>query len=163
MKDLEIRGAGNLLGMKQSGNISAVGFNLYTQMLADAVEDQKALRSGKRAPQAKRLPDTSIDLPLKAFIPEDYITEVDMRLSIYQRITGLNDITEAEDLGQELSDRFGKLPVEVSNLLYIVKIKALCLKAGIESISTNDDLVTIRILPGSSTSEKTWYTSTGTV
>lgn len=148
MKDLEIRGAGNLLGMKQSGNISAVGFNLYTQMLADAVEDQKALRSGKRAPQAKRLPDTSIDLPLKAFIPEDYITEVDMRLSIYQRITGLNDITEAEDLGQELSDRFGKLPVEVSNLLYIVKIKALCLKAGIESISTNDDLVTIRILPG---------------
>jgi transcription-repair coupling factor (superfamily II helicase) len=148
MKDLEIRGAGNLLGMKQSGNISAVGFNLYTQLLADAVEDQKALRTGHRIATVKRRPPPSIDLPLKAYIPENYVTEVDMRLSLYQRITEFETVEAADDMAKELTDRFGPLPLEAANLLFIVKMKALGAKAGIESIGTNDDLITIRLFSG---------------
>jgi transcription-repair coupling factor (superfamily II helicase) len=148
MKDLEIRGAGNLLGMKQSGNISAVGFNLYTQLLADAVEEQKALRSGQRVKAVQRFPPTSINLPIKAFLPESFVSEVDMRLSLYQRITELDTVEAAEDMAKELADRFGPLPVEVSNLLYVVKMKALGGLAGIESIATNDDLITLRLFSG---------------
>jgi transcription-repair coupling factor (superfamily II helicase) len=148
MKDLEIRGAGNLLGMKQSGNISAVGFNLYTQLLAEAVEDQKAIRSGHRVLPVRRRPPPSIDLPLKAYIPESYVAEVDMRLSLYQRITEFDVVEAAEDMAKELTDRFGPLPIEAANLLYIVKVKALGAKAGVESIGTNDDLITIRLFAG---------------
>jgi transcription-repair coupling factor (superfamily II helicase) len=148
MKDLEIRGAGNLLGMKQSGNISAIGFNLYTQLLAQAVEDQKALRKGQEVPISKRRPQPSVDLPLKSYLPEDYIEEVDMRLSVYQRITSLTTIVEVDDLEKELIDRFGPLPVEAANLLYVIRIKALGYRAGLESILTNVDIVTLRLFAG---------------
>lgn len=148
MKDLEIRGAGNLLGMKQSGNISAIGFNLYTQLLAQAVEDQKALRKGQAVPISKRRPQPSVDLPLKSYLPEDYIEEVDMRLSVYQRITSLTTVEEVDDLEKELKDRFGPLPAEAANLLFVIRIKALGYRAGIESILTNVDIVTLRLFTG---------------
>ncbi|HSW58316.1 MAG TPA: transcription-repair coupling factor, partial [Dehalococcoidales bacterium] len=148
MKDLEIRGAGNLLGLKQSGNISAVGFSLYTQLLAEAVEEQKVLRSSPRLPVIKRRPPTSVDLPVKAFIPENYISEIDMRLSLYQQISEIDNLAAIEDMDKELQDRFGPLPVETANLLFIVKMKVLGAKAGIESISTNDELITLRLFPG---------------
>jgi transcription-repair coupling factor (superfamily II helicase) len=149
MKDLEIRGAGSLLGIKQSGSISAVGFTLYTQLLSLAVEEQKAKRSGSlKELRTVRRPEPSIDLPLKSYISEDYISDVDMRLSIYQKLTGLITIEQAEDLAKELTDRFGPMPVEVQNLIYSVKLKALGAKSGVESISTNDGTITIRIFAG---------------
>ncbi len=150
MKDLEIRGAGSLLGMRQSGVISAVGFNLYTDLLAQAVEEQKAKQSGakKLTPTLKR-PDPSIDLPLKAYIPDDYVNDIDMRLSIYQKLTSLNTPDQAADLSQELLDRFGPLPVEVRNLLYVLRLKTIALNTVIDSIATNESIITIRLLPGS--------------
>lgn len=149
MRDLEIRGAGNLLGTKQSGNISAVGFNLYTQMLAQAVEDQRALRSGSCKEDRPFLrPETSIDLPLKAYIPGDYIPDTDLRLSIYQKLTGLSTAEQVNDLAVELRDRFGEIPVQAENLLYVVRLKCLAARAGIESISTNGSVVTARLFPG---------------
>jgi transcription-repair coupling factor (superfamily II helicase) len=149
MKDLEIRGAGTLLGTKQSGSISAVGFSLYTQLLSQAVEEQKAKRAGnkKEAPVLRR-PEPSVDLPLQAFLPDDYVTDIDLRLSLYQKLTGINTIEQAEDLAQELKDRFGPLPAEVQNLVYAVKLKAIGVKSGIESISTNNHVVTIRLFSG---------------
>jgi transcription-repair coupling factor (superfamily II helicase) len=149
MKDLEIRGAGSLLGTKQSGNISAVGFNLYTQLLAQAVEEQKATKSGlEKDIKPVRSPETTIDLPLPAFIPNKYIDDIDTRLSIYQRLTEVTSVDQVEDVALELNDRFGSLPSEVQNLLYILKLKALGRKAGIESISTDGTMITIRLLPG---------------
>jgi transcription-repair coupling factor (superfamily II helicase) len=149
MKDLEIRGAGTLLGTKQSGSISAVGFNLYTQLLAQAVEEEKTKLSGKiKSSQPVQHPEPNIDLPLKAYLPDDYIVDVDLRLSIYQKLSRLTTEDQVNDLTKEIEDRFGDLPVQATNLLYAVKLKTLSKIVGIESISTNNDTITIRIFPG---------------
>ncbi len=148
MKDLEIRGAGTLLGMKQSGHISAVGFNLYTRLLADAVEEQKARQAGITPIPPSRLPEPTIDLPLKAYIPEDYVSDLSTRLSLYEKLVKLAKVEQIESLTQEFSDRFGALPPEVTNLLYAVKIKILATRAVIESISTEHGQIVLRLFDG---------------
>jgi transcription-repair coupling factor (superfamily II helicase) len=97
--------------------------------------------------QVKR-PDPSIDLPIKAYIPNDYIAGTDLRLSVYQKLTGFNNIEQVDDLGKELLDRFGSLPPEVQNLLYVLRLKTIALRTGVDSIATNEGLITIRMLPG---------------
>jgi len=136
IRDLEIRGAGTLLGTKQSGHISAVGFNLYCRLLAEAIEGQKARLAGAPKPKPPHLPPPTIDLPLHAYIPEDYVADLATRLSLYQRLADSTSVEEIETLASEFSDRFGKLPKEVKNLLYSVRIKALATRAGIETIAT---------------------------
>ncbi len=150
MKDLEIRGAGTLLGMRQSGYISAVGFSLYTRLLADAVEEQKAKQAGISTEKIKssRLPAPTIDLPLAAYIPEEYVADLDTRLSLYQNLVKLEKIEQVDDMTHEFSDRFGSPPVEVKNLLYTIKIKVLAAKAGIESISTEQGQIILRLFDG---------------
>jgi transcription-repair coupling factor (superfamily II helicase) len=148
MKDLEIRGAGNLLGVKQSGHISAVGFSLYCRLLAEAVEEQKARQAGLTVTRPSRLPAPSIDLPLTAYIPEEYVSDLDTRLSLYQHLVKRGRIEQLEALAYEFSDRFGTLPSEVKNLLYTVKIKALAAKAGIESIATEEGQIILRRFQG---------------
>ena len=148
MKDLEIRGAGTLLGVKQSGFISAVGFSLYCQLLAEAVEAQKAKQAGLPRAKPRRLPPPTIELPLPAFIPEEYVTDLNTRLSLYRSLVKLEEAEQVEALAQEFSDRFGALPTEVKNLLYAVRIKALAARAGIESIITEDRQIVIRRFPG---------------
>jgi transcription-repair coupling factor (superfamily II helicase) len=147
MKDLEIRGAGTLLGPRQSGHISAVGFSLYCRLLADAVEERKARIAGAKEPPP-RLPPPSLDLPLAAYIPEEYVADVDTRLSLYQSLAKLDRPERVEEIAKEFSDRFGALPVEVENLLYAVKIKVLAAKAGIESISTEEGQIVARLFDG---------------
>jgi len=149
LKDLEIRGAGTLLGPRQSGHISAVGFSLYCKLLADAVENRKARQAGvpeKMMPSP--LPTPSIDLPLKAYIPDEYVGDVETRLSLYQSISRLDKPEQLEALAQEFGDRFGAMPREVKNLLYAVKIKLMAGKAGIESVTTEDGLIILRLLEG---------------
>ncbi len=148
MKDLEIRGAGNLLGMKQSGHISAVGFNLYTRLLADAVEEQKAALAGRQLAKKPQLPPATVGLPLSAYIPEEYVSDLSIRLNLYQKLARLESVEEVEAMAQEFSDRFGPLPDQVKNLLYAVKIKLLAIKAGIESISTEDSQIVLRRFQG---------------
>ncbi len=135
IRDLEIRGAGTLLGTKQSGHISAVGFNLYCRLLAEAIEKEKA-RMADITPQPPHLPLPTIDLPLHAYIPKDYVTDLATRLSLYQRLADVTSVEEIEAFASEFSDRFGRLPKEVKNLLYSVRIKALAAGAGIEAIAT---------------------------
>jgi len=150
MKDLEIRGAGTLLGMRQSGYISAVGFSLYTRLLADAVEEQKAKQAGMPTEKVKpsRLPAPTIDLPLAAYIPEEYVSDLDTRLSLYLNLVKLEKVEQIEDLANEFSDRFGSLPPEVKNLLYVVKLKVLAARASIESISTEQGQIILRLFQG---------------
>jgi len=150
MRDLEIRGAGNLLGVRQSGHISAVGFNLYCQLLAQAVEEQKAKQAGVAVEviETSRLPAPGIDLPLPAYIPEDYVADLNTRLSLYQKLVKLSGVEQVAALAEEFNDRFGALPPEVENLLYVVRIKALASRAGIESIATEEGQIILRLFEG---------------
>ncbi len=147
MKDLEIRGAGTLLGPRQSGHITAVGFSLYTRLLAEAVEGQKALLAGKEKPPP-RLPPPTIDLPLDAFIPGDYVSDVDTRLELYRTLGNVDAAEKLDDILKEYTDRFGTPPPEVANLLYAVKIKGLAARAGIESISSEEGQIILRRFQG---------------
>jgi transcription-repair coupling factor (superfamily II helicase) len=148
MKDLEIRGAGTLLGKKQSGQISAVGFNLYTRLLADAVAELKASQTGTPRPEKTSYPPPSIDLPLRAYIPDDYISNLDTRLGVYQQFSRLETMNGVEDMVKELADRFGPPPLEVLDLLYAIRLRILGTKANIESIATSDSEIVIRLFPG---------------
>ncbi len=148
IRDLEIRGAGTLLGTRQSGHISAVGFNLYCRLLAEAIEQGKAGQAGITKTQPPQLPPPSIDLPLPSYIPEDYVGDLNARLALYRRLADVKANEGIEDLASEFSDRFGPLPQEVENLLYSVRIKILAAKAGIESISTEHGQIIIRPFEG---------------
>ncbi len=148
MKDLEIRGAGTLLGTRQSGHISAVGFSLYCRLLAEAVEEQKARQAGVPVTKPSRLPPPTIDLPLRAYIPEEYVADIDTRLHLYHSLAKVDKIEQLDDLASEFNDRFGALPLEVKNLLYAVKIKVLATGAGIESVSTHEGQIILRLFEG---------------
>ncbi|WP_240655291.1 transcription-repair coupling factor [Rhodovarius crocodyli] len=130
--DLDIRGAGNLLGDEQSGHIREVGIELYQQMLEDAVADMRAGR-GKRNEAARDF-TPNIQLGLPVLIPETYVQELPVRLGLYRRIGQLNDDAESEALAAELADRFGTVPAEVENLLSVVAIKRLCKIAGVDRL-----------------------------
>jgi transcription-repair coupling factor (superfamily II helicase) len=128
--DLDIRGAGNLLGEEQSGHIKEVGFELYQQMLEEAVE---GLKAGITAPVEDRWsPQITIGTPV--LIPDDYVADLSVRLALYRRLADLEEERDIEAFAAELVDRFGKLPVEVDHLLQVVAIKALCRRANVEKL-----------------------------
>jgi transcription-repair coupling factor (superfamily II helicase) len=130
--DLDIRGAGNLLGEEQSGHIKEVGFELYQQMLEEAVA---SLKAGVSAPVAdKWSPQITVGTPV--MIPDDYVADLPVRLALYRRLAEIEDEREIEAFGAELVDRFGSLPVEVEHLLQIVAIKSLCRQANVEKIES---------------------------
>ena len=128
--DLDIRGAGNLLGDEQSGHIKEVGYELYQQMLEEAVMSMKA---GITAPAPDRWsPQITIGTPV--LIPEDYVTDLPVRLALYRRLSEIEDDRAIEAFAAELVDRFGTLPDEVEYLLQVVAIKSLCRRANVERI-----------------------------
>ncbi|MGZ5830066.1 MAG: TRCF domain-containing protein, partial [Xanthobacteraceae bacterium] len=128
--DLDIRGAGNLLGDEQSGHIKEVGFELYQQMLEEAVV---SLKAGISEPVADRWsPQISIGTPV--LIPDEYVADLSVRLALYRRLADLEDQRAIDSFGAELVDRFGPMPVEAKQLLDIVAIKALCRRANVAKI-----------------------------
>ena len=146
MRDLEIRGAGNILGAAQSGHIGAVGFDLYCRVLAEAVEELRAGRiDGKRAVS---LQPPAIDLPLSTRIPEDYVSDLDTRLILYQRLAKLGSTRQVDEIAEELEDRFGPIPQQVSNLLYAVKVKIHALEAGVRSIAVDAGQLVVKMAEG---------------
>ena len=130
--DLDIRGAGNLLGDEQSGHIREVGIELYQQLLEEAVADARASAAG----EAKAAEDwtPTITLGAAVLIPETYVADLGVRLGLYRRLSTLIDRAEIDGFAAELIDRFGTLPAEVENLLQIMAIKRLCKEAGIEKV-----------------------------
>ena len=136
MKDLEMRGAGNLLGPEQSGHIHAVGFDLYVEMLENAVAEIKGL-------EVREEVEPSISLKLSALIPEAYIEDMTLRLSIYRRIAGAKKLEELEDIASEMKDRFGNLPDEVKGILEIMRLKIMARRIAIAGISETDRKVRI--------------------
>ncbi|EPX80325.1 transcription-repair coupling factor [Litoreibacter arenae] len=141
-QDLDIRGAGNVLGEEQSGNMREVGYELYQSMLEEAVAK---IRSG----QLEGLTDDddqwapTINLGVPVLIPEDYVPDLDVRLGLYRRLSGLTTKVELEGFAAELIDRFGKLPREVNTLMLVVRIKAMCKRAGIAKLNAGERGATI--------------------
>jgi len=132
-QDLDIRGAGNLLGEEQSGQMRDVGFELYQSMLEEAIAKIKSGQmeglteeDGQWAPQ--------INLGVPVLIPETYVPDLDVRLGLYRRLSGLSTKVELEGFAAELIDRFGELPKEVNTLMLVVRIKAMCKRAGIAKL-----------------------------
>ena len=124
MHDLEIRGAGNILGAEQHGHVTAVGFELYTQLLEEAVNEQRG------APRAAALPEITVDLALSTAIPDEYVPSRQRKLELYRRIAGLATLDDLGGLREELRDRYGAPPEPVRNLLYGVEVKIRAVRAG---------------------------------
>jgi transcription-repair coupling factor (superfamily II helicase) len=143
MRDLEIRGAGDILGTRQSGHISAVGFHLYTRLLARAVEELKAEREG-RAPPPEPLTNIRIDLPIPVRLPEDYVPDTWLRLKMYRRLADLNSMSEIDEMEKELLDRFGALPRMAQNLMYQLRLKALARDAGVGVVTIENGRLALR-------------------
>ena len=146
LSDLEIRGAGNILGGEQSGHMAAVGFDLYSRMLAEAVEEQKAKRDG-RAPIVDT-PQTVIDLPVDAHLPTDYVPEEAQKLELYRRLAKARTIGDIAAFRQELVDRFGPLPTPVQRLAEVAELRLAAETAGISSISRDDGHLVVRFGSG---------------
>jgi len=150
MRDLEIRGAGEILGQRQHGHISAIGFDLYTRLLAQAVRELK----GEEAPELVRdelaaylsplETGVQINLPLRAYLPTDYVPQEHLRLQLYRRMAQLRTLAAVEEIARELEDRFGQRPEVVDSLLYQIRLKALASKAGVKSIYADDGSVVLQ-------------------
>lgn len=143
LKDLEIRGAGNLLGAEQSGHIGAIGYDLYSEMLGEAVKRLRAFQQGE-IPPPPAPPPVTVDLPLTAHIPEPYIPDLNLRLAIYQRLASVTDVEALDGITAELTDRFGPPPPVVERLVDVIRIRLLARSAGLQSITTEEGVIVLR-------------------
>jgi len=166
MRDLEIRGAGEILGARQSGHIAAVGLDLYARLLAGAIQEARAASEAK-APERgngkeKRLAGQSplthepinpaqrllhapaIDLPLVSQIPEEYVADAALRLRLYRRLADVNDEKQIADMVREFEERFGALPEQVENLFYMLRVKLAATRANIATITLDDGRIMAR-------------------
>ncbi len=141
--DMDLRGAGNILGEEQSGHIKEVGYELYQQMLEDTISK---LRSGEITSLEEQDGQWSpqINLGVPVLIPEDYVPDLDVRLGLYRRLSGLASKVDLEGFAAELIDRFGKLPREVNTLLVVMRIKAECKRAGIARLDAGPKGATVQ-------------------
>lgn len=145
MRDLEIRGAGEILGARQSGHIAAVGFDLYCRLLASAIDAARAkLEPSESKPRARMLSAPLIDLPLPAQLPEEYIPDASLRLRLYRRLADITTDAQLDEITQELTDRFGKPPQQVENLLYLLRLKVAAMQAHIASITMEEGRIVIK-------------------
>jgi transcription-repair coupling factor (superfamily II helicase) len=143
LRDLELRGAGELLGRQQHGHVAAVGFTLYTQMLEQAVENRKAEREGQPPPPPP-IGTITIDLPLAVGLPPDYIADAKLRLRLYRRLAAIRHASEIDQFAEELRDRFGALPEEAQNLMYQLELKVLARNANIPNIAIQSQQITLQ-------------------
>jgi transcription-repair coupling factor (superfamily II helicase) len=146
LADLEIRGAGNILGGEQSGHMAAVGFDLYSRLLAEAVEGQKASHEG-RPPVVER-PQAVLDLPLEAHLPDDYVPDEAQKLELYRRLARARSSADLAAFRQEVTDRFGPMPEPVVRLVEVAELRLDAESAGVSSISREDGLLVVRFGAG---------------
>jgi transcription-repair coupling factor (superfamily II helicase) len=143
LRDLEIRGAGNLLGAEQHGHIAAVGYDLYSKLLAEAVQELRGDRTGVAV-------EPVISVSVEGFLPEEYVPEVNQRLAFYKRLAGAAGDDELADLRAELQDRFGPLPEPAEQLVDIVRIRIAARVLGVERVEAGEGKAVITFSPGTS-------------
>ena len=153
MRDLEMRGAGEMLGVRQSGYIASVGFHLYARMLSQAVQELKKSTKGLNGNVEKAFGlsaayiPVSVELPLSVGIPAEYVTDMTLRLQLYRRMATLHDETELDALEEEFIDRFGPLSEPIDNLIYQIRVKLRAEKAGLTSVTVEGDQILLRYPP----------------
>ena len=140
MRDLEIRGAGNLLGAEQHGFVASVGFDLYCQLLAEAVQEQRG-----RKPEPK--PEVEIKLAVDAYFPSRYIRDPRLKVEMYKRVAGAGSVAEIDDILDELLDRYGVMPDPVANLLQVARLRILARELGVTVISQQEKGILCRLSP----------------
>lgn len=136
MRDLAIRGAGNMLGAQQHGFINSVGYDLYSQMLADAIKERKGSKKQHKS-------NAEIMLDIEAYIPDDYIADQEQKIEFYKRIKAIASEDEAQDVEDELIDRFGDYPTSVENLLDVAKLKAVADSAEVLNLHQNKNKIRV--------------------
>ncbi|MCP3899484.1 MAG: transcription-repair coupling factor, partial [Desulfobacteraceae bacterium] len=136
MKDLQIRGAGTALGASQSGHIAAVGYDMFLKLLDHAVKDLKGETFEETI-------EPEINIAMSAYLPDDYINSIELRLTIYRRLAKIKNLSEILKIKTELIDRFGKLPKHAENMLLKIMLRVLCINSGIERIDLNPNVLTI--------------------
>jgi transcription-repair coupling factor (superfamily II helicase) len=146
LSDLEIRGAGNILGGEQSGHMAAVGFDLYSRLLAEAVEEGKASREGRVA--IIEAPAAVVDLPLEAHLPDDYVPDEAQKLELYRRLARARTPGDIAAFRQEVTDRFGPMPPPVRRLTEVAELRLAAEGAGVSSISREDGQLVVRFGAG---------------
>lgn len=144
MRDLELRGAGDILSTRQSGHVAAIGLHLYTQLLTQAVQQMKGKGKDESAPPVA-MSNITIDLPMPAYLPTDWMPEMALRLQIYRRIGSLTSTQEVEAMREELRDRFGALPPAVEGLMYGIDVKLLAQGANASAVTNLNELIHIKL------------------
>lgn len=139
MRDLELRGAGNLLGPQQSGHLANIGYDLYCKLLEEAV-----LEAQGEAPKPNRDVETRMDVHVNAYLPAEYVTGDKQRLEVYKRIASITTAAQRDDVEEELVDRFGDEPLCVANLVAVAYLKAMCAKLGIDRVNQADGRIDMR-------------------
>ena len=147
LRDLEIRGIGNLLGAEQSGQISAIGFDLYTKLLAEAVRQLKEADSSDNTatPPVREFSTVRVDIGIDARIPDSYIEDLAQRLSIYQRLARIRVESEIDDLDEEIRDRFGPMPTHVKLLMKMARMRSMAEQAGVELVAAKETRATLTL------------------
>jgi transcription-repair coupling factor (superfamily II helicase) len=147
LRDLEIRGIGNLLGAEQSGQISAIGFDLYTKLLAEAVRQLKEADSSDNTatPPVREFSTVRVDIGIDARIPDSYIEDLAQRLSIYQRLARIRVESEIDDLDEEIRDRFGPMPTHVKLLMKMARMRSMAVQAGVELVTAKETRATLTL------------------
>ncbi|MGY1706845.1 transcription-repair coupling factor [Geodermatophilus sp. SYSU D00697] len=145
MKDLEIRGSGNLLGGEQSGHIAGVGFDLYVRLVGEAVTDYRAQLSGEEAPAEPA--DVRVDLPVDAYLPHDYVPGERLRMEAYRKVASVQSDEQAQAVLDELTDRYGAPPAPVLNLLAVARFRAAVRAWGITEVSLQGRAIRISPVP----------------
>ncbi|MBO0856754.1 MAG: transcription-repair coupling factor, partial [Nocardia sp.] len=145
MKDLEIRGAGNVLGAEQSGHVAGVGFDLYVRLVGEAVEAYRAAADGRPITTEEEVKEVRIDMPVDAHIPPDYIASDRLRLEAYRKLAAAQDDSSLSAVMDELVDRYGPLPVEVGRLVSVAKLRLLCREYGIAEVGVTG--TTVKVSP----------------
>ena len=135
LKDLEIRGAGNVLGVEQSGHVAGVGFDLYVRLVGEAVEAYRAAVDGKTVTTPDEVKDVRIDLPVDAHLPPDYIGSDRLRLEAYRRLAAATDETGVGGVVDELIDRYGPLPEPAQRLVAVARLRLLCRHYGVTEVA----------------------------
>jgi transcription-repair coupling factor (superfamily II helicase) len=146
LKDLEIRGAGNVLGVEQSGHVAGVGFDLYVRLVGEAVEAYRAAADGKTVTTPEEHKDVRIDLPVDAHLPPEYIPSDRLRLEGYRRLAAASDDAAVSAVVDELTDRYGALPEPARRLVAVARLRLLCRSAGIAEVSA-PSAATLRLSP----------------
>jgi transcription-repair coupling factor (superfamily II helicase) len=148
--DLDIRGGGDLLGPQQSGNILAVGFDLYLGLLEEAIQELRQAERGGSPSAQQPEPEPEIKSPFSSFLPEPYVPDVHHRLALYRRLSACKGDDEVDSLEAELIDRFGPLPEEASSLLWLIRVKVHLKRLKVDAITVGPERVVLS--PGKNSS-----------